>query len=130
VAVRDEELAAYELVDLVTFRRNGQPVPTPVRFAVENGRVLMSLRVDSGKVTRARANPMVEIGGHPDGPRHGATLRFLEGDEAARAGALLRRRHRFLFLQRLVLGRRPGRHVLVEATPTPTPTPTPTRSPA
>ena len=112
----EHELSAYELVDLVTFRRNGEPVATPVRFALDNGRVVMSLRRDSGKVSRARLNPLVEIAGHPDGTRHAATLRFLEGDDAARADAALRRRHRLLFWQRLVLGRRPTQHVLAEAT--------------
>ena len=104
------ELEGYRLLDLVTFRRDGAPVSTPVRFAVDGDHLVVSLRTDSGKVKRARATPTVRVSGHPDGVASEAILRFVEGAEARQAEAALRRRYRLLFLQRLVLGRRPNRH--------------------
>jgi PPOX class probable F420-dependent enzyme len=110
------ELARFPLIDLTTFRRTGDAVVTPVRFAVDERRVVVSLRADSGKVKRAARNPNVVIAGHPGGPSHPVVIRFLEGEDARRAQDVLRRRHPFLFLQRLLLGRRPGLHVVAELT--------------
>src|SRR5687768_4200915 len=101
------ELERSRLLDLSTFRRDGEAVTTPVRFAVHGDRVIVSLQSDSGKVKRVKANPAVRLAGHPDGTPRDATLRFLEGSEERDAAAALRRRHRLLFFQRLVLGRRP-----------------------
>ena len=108
------ELQRHRLIDLVTYRRNGEAVVTPVRYAIDNDRFVVSLQSDSGKVKRARANPVVQVAGHPCGSPREATLRFLDGDQARLAGDALRRRHRLLFIQRLVFGRRPRRHTIAE----------------
>jgi hypothetical protein len=108
------DLQRYRLIDLVTYRRNGAPVATPVRYAIDNDRLVVSLQSDSGKVKRARANPAVQVAGHPGGSPREATLRFLDGDQARLADDALRRRHRLLFIQRLVFGRRPRRHTIAE----------------
>ena len=110
------ELAQYTLLDLTTFRVNGDAVTTPVRFALADGRVVVSLRSDSGKVKRATRDPNVLAAGHPRGPQHAARIRFLEGAEANAAANILRRRHPLLFVQRLILGRHPTRHVVAEPT--------------
>lgn len=110
------ELDRFPLINLTTFRKTGDAVVTPVRFAVDKGRIVVSLRADSGKVKRAARDPRVVVAGRPGGPSYPVAIRFLEGDEARQAQDVMRRRHPFLFLQRLVLGRRPGRHVVAELT--------------
>ena len=110
------ELDRCRLIDLTTLRRDGRPVVTPVRFALDGARVLVSLREDSGKVKRARANGSVTLACHPEGTPLRGNLRFLDGSEARRAQSVLNRRHRLLWIQRLVTGRRPGQHVLAEIT--------------
>jgi hypothetical protein len=39
---------------LVTFRRSGEPVPTPVWFGLHEGRVYVESLADAGKVKRLR----------------------------------------------------------------------------
>lgn len=55
-AVRD---AKY--IDLVTYRKSGVGVHTPVWFAEQDGRLFVMTRDDSAKVKRIRNNPRVEI---------------------------------------------------------------------
>ena len=71
---------------LVTFRRDGQPVPTPVWFGIEGGRMYVRSEDDSGKVKRVRANPHVRVApcnnrGRPHGPAAEARARLLETPE-------------------------------------------------
>ena len=63
--------AKYSL--LVTFRRSGEPVATPVWFGLHDGRVYARTLVDAGKVKRLRQDPHVRIAlcdvrGNPAGP--------------------------------------------------------------
>ena len=46
---------------LVTFRRNGEPVPTPVWFGLDSGKVYARSEERVGKVKRIRANPRVLV---------------------------------------------------------------------
>jgi PPOX class probable F420-dependent enzyme len=48
-------------IDLVTYRKSGAPVHTPVWFAEQDGRLYIRTRTDSGKVKRIRNNPRVEV---------------------------------------------------------------------
>ena len=48
-------------IDLVTFRKSGTPVHTPVWFAEYEGRLYVMSRSDSGKAKRLRNNPQVEV---------------------------------------------------------------------
>jgi len=112
-----QDLQRYRLIDLITFRRDGEPVPTPVRYAIDGGRLVVSLQSGSGKVKRATNNPAVRVAGHPKGRQYEATLTFLHGDEARRASKVLQRRHRLLFVQRFLLGRHPRRHTAAEIRP-------------
>ena len=64
--------AKYTL--LVTFKRSGEPVPTPVWAGLgENGRLYVRTEPDSAKVRRLRNNPHVRVAasnvrGKPSGP--------------------------------------------------------------
>jgi PPOX class probable F420-dependent enzyme len=48
-------------LSLTSYKRDGTPVATPVWFATENGRLLVSTDAGSYKVKRIRRNPGVSI---------------------------------------------------------------------
>jgi PPOX class probable F420-dependent enzyme len=60
-------LGAEPFVDLVTFRRDGRPVHTPVWVSTDGARLFVSTFGDSGKVKRARNDPRVAVAAC-DGP--------------------------------------------------------------
>jgi PPOX class probable F420-dependent enzyme len=75
---------------LVTFRRSGEPVPTPVWFGFDGGRICARSEERLGKVKRIRANPRVLVApcdsrGKPLGPAAEGTARVLptEAEEDA-----------------------------------------------
>jgi uncharacterized protein len=80
---------------LVTFRRSGEAVPTPVWFGVgPDGRVYFRSELNLGKVKRVRAQPRVLIGpcnsrGKPDGPMLEGRARVLPAEENERAEAAI-----------------------------------------
>ena len=71
---------------VVSYRRDGTPIPTPVWFGLDEGRVYFRAEGDSGKVKRIRANPTVRLApcdsrGRPTGPLLEATARVLAPGE-------------------------------------------------
>ena len=68
------ELASHKYVQLVTFRKSGQPMPTAMWFGADpNGRIYMQTNEASAKVKRLRNRPEVEVApsdsrGKPLGP--------------------------------------------------------------
>lgn len=80
---------------LVTFRRNGDHVPSPVWMAVDDdGRAYVQTGVNSGKVKRIRNDPEVLISasnmrGKPSGPLLRGTARVLTEAEWPHAEATL-----------------------------------------
>lgn len=60
-------LGAQPFVDLVTFRRNGSPVHTPVWVSTDGTELFVSTFGDSGKVARAREQALVAVAAC-DGP--------------------------------------------------------------
>lgn len=54
-------LAGHQYMNLTTFRKSGQPVPTPVWFAQVGDRIYVVTFAASGKVKRIRANPRVHL---------------------------------------------------------------------
>lgn len=56
-----EAVARSPYVSLVTFRRNGTPVATPVWAVAEGGELLVWTRDDSGKVKRLRNGARVTV---------------------------------------------------------------------
>jgi PPOX class probable F420-dependent enzyme len=55
-------LANHKFIQLTTFRKNGQPVATPVWFATENGKLYVTTNGNAGKMKRMRNNGRVLIG--------------------------------------------------------------------
>ncbi len=79
---------------LVTFKRSGEPVPTPVMFSQGGGRVYVRSEPNA-KVKRLRANPHVRIArcnprGKPQSPVYEGEARELPPEEHERAWRILR----------------------------------------
>ena len=90
-----DALEGHKYCLLVSYRRSGEPVPTPVWFALANGSLYV--RTEPGaKVERIRRNPRVRVApcnsrGKPLGPATEARARILPpGDEETAETALTR----------------------------------------
>jgi uncharacterized protein len=81
---------------LITFRRSGEPVPTPVWFGLAaDGRLYVRTEADAAKVKRIRAQARVRLApsnarGKPTGPLAEGVARVLPGEEEERAERALR----------------------------------------
>ncbi len=83
------QLHGHQYIDLVTFRKTGVGVHTPVWFAAESGKLYIFSRRDAGKMKRIRNNARVELApctirGRVLGPHMPATARVAADQEAAR----------------------------------------------
>lgn len=84
-----QHLAGHSYCLLTTFRRNGEPVPTPVWFGLAGGRLYFHTEAGVGKVKRIRANPNVRVApctgrGRPLGAPAEGRARILPPGDAAR----------------------------------------------
>jgi uncharacterized protein len=92
-------LDGHRYISLVTYRKNGERVPTPVWFADENGTLYVITMAISGKVTRIRNNAQVEVApctniGDVLGDAIPAMARVLQGeDEIKLADSALERKY-------------------------------------
>jgi PPOX class probable F420-dependent enzyme len=85
-----EHLRGHQHCLLVTFRRSGAPVPTPVWFGLRNGNVYARSEARVGKVKRIRATPRVLVApcdsrGKPLGPAAEGRARIVGAAEEERA---------------------------------------------
>lgn len=117
-------LAGEQFALLVTFRRSGEPVPTPVWFGLQDGCAYVESLADAGKVKRLRHDRRVRVApctlrGRPKGPFADGVGRILGAAEEQKAEAALDRHYgspRRLYVR---LGNRLGvRSVYLELTPT------------
>lgn len=79
---------------LVTYRRSGEPMPSPINFGLSDGKLHVRTDGGSGKVKRLRNDPravLVPCGlrGQPRGAAVAATARFLPEGEIARADEVI-----------------------------------------
>jgi len=79
---------------LVTYKRSGEPVPTPVWFGLSQGTVYVRSEADAAKVARIRREHRVRLApctvrGRPLGPSAEGLARVLDAAEHARAEAAL-----------------------------------------
>jgi len=93
-----ESLRDAEYCLLVSYRRDGTPVPTPLWFALDGDRAVFESDADMVKLKRMRRNPHVRVApatfrGRPLGPPIEATARILEPGEHAGAEAALARKY-------------------------------------
>lgn len=120
------QFAGQNYISLMTFRKGGEEVATPVWFAEQGGIFFVYSLADAGKIKRIRNNPRVRLA--PCDARGGlrgewaeGTARLLEGEEARRADDLLDAKYgwqrrllgffaRFRPRSRAYLAIRPGPH--------------------
>jgi PPOX class probable F420-dependent enzyme len=60
-----DPLRGEKYIDLVTYRKSGVGVHTPVWFAEHEGRLFVMTRPDFGKAKRIRNRPQVEVAPAP-----------------------------------------------------------------
>lgn len=94
-------LRGQQYMNLITYRKNGQALSTPVWFAQDSDRLYVMTGAAAGKVKRIRNNPRVEVGpsdraGKSLGPTIAAQARVLVDGEIARADALLNQKYGLL----------------------------------
>ena len=94
------ELRGQKYISLVTFRKNGAAIPTPIWFAETSARdtLYVMTRNDSGKYKRIRNNPQVRIApctmrGKVTGPEFAATAHILPAEDWAGARKSIREKY-------------------------------------
>ena len=92
------EIHGQKYISLITFRRTGAAVPTPVWFGEKNGKLYVMSRADSGKYKRIRNNSQVRIApctlrGKVTGPEFAATARILSPEDWPSARQTVRRKY-------------------------------------
>jgi PPOX class probable F420-dependent enzyme len=85
-----DSLHGHKYCLLTTFRKSGEPVPTPVWFGLADGKVYFRTEATVGKVKRIRNNPRVRLApctlrGRPLGPPAEGSARVLRPEGADRA---------------------------------------------
>jgi PPOX class probable F420-dependent enzyme len=117
-------LVGSEFALLVTFRRSGEPMPTPVWFGLDEGCLYVETLADAGKVKRLRHDRRVRVApctirGKPKGPFADGIGRILGPAEEETAELALDRHYGLRRRLYLRLGSRLGvRSVYLELTPT------------
>jgi uncharacterized protein len=87
-------LEGHKYALLVTFKRDGTPLPTPVWFGLADGKLYVRTEADTAKVKRIRNDPHVRVGpcsdrGKPKGPLTEGRARVVSPDEEQQAEAAL-----------------------------------------
>jgi hypothetical protein len=93
-------LGGHSFMRLTTFRKSGEPVPTPVWFAESDGRLYVTTLSNSGKVKRLSHTSRVVVEpctakGSVLGPSSAGSARILSPSEAEAADAALTRKYGF-----------------------------------
>jgi PPOX class probable F420-dependent enzyme len=93
-----EDVRAHKRALLVTYRRDGTPVPTPVWAAEADGRLYVRSERASGKAKRLRRDPRMLVApctvrGKPLGAPFEATARMLSPGEEPHAEQVLAGRY-------------------------------------
>ncbi len=92
-------LEGESYINLTTFRKSGEPVSTPLWFALHEGRLYATTEPDSGKMKRIRNNPSVLLApcnawGKEKGPRVEGLARSVEDEATPEAKAGLYKKYR------------------------------------
>lgn len=90
-----DALQGHKYCIVVTYKRSGEGVPTPVWFGVADGKLYFRSEAAVAKVKRIRATGRARVApcdsrGKPLGPATDATARILPPDEEAVAEAALK----------------------------------------
>lgn len=84
----------YRQIVLVTFKRSGEAMPSPINHGVADGKIYVRTDASTGKVKRIRNNPRVlvvasNLRGKPRGPVVAGVARILDESETAHADAVI-----------------------------------------
>ena len=93
-----KEIEGQKYICLITFRKSGVPVNTPVWFAEQDGKLIVKTRIDSGKSKRIRNNPNVKVApctmrGKIIGPEFAGKVRILPPEQWKAAQEALNRKY-------------------------------------
>ena len=120
-------LSQHEFINLISYRKTGVAVATPVWFVHDAGTLYVMTGHNAGKVKRIRNNPHVQVApsdraGAPLGPSQPAIARVIsDASEAATANTLLTKKYglmkRMFDLMALFNGGANSRAYLVITTP-------------
>lgn len=90
-------LTEAQVVDLVTYRKDGTPVHTPVLSTPHDGALLVRTHHTAGKLKRLKNNPRVTVaacyGRSRRGPAEAATAVILPGSQVSGCLTLLHHHH-------------------------------------
>jgi len=119
-----ESLSKAQYISLKTFRKSGDPLPTPVWFAEEGGKLYVMTLANAGKVKRIRNNNSVEVapcdmrGNIAEGVSYikGIAKMLPAGEEANQANQKLNRKYG-LFKRLFDLAQRSREKVYIEISP-------------
>ncbi|MFN6555243.1 PPOX class F420-dependent oxidoreductase [Mycolicibacterium septicum] len=84
----------YRQIVLVTFKKSGEPMPSPINHGVADGKLYVRTDPSTGKVKRIRNNPKVlvvasNLRGKPSGPVVAGVARILPEAEHGHAEAVI-----------------------------------------
>jgi PPOX class probable F420-dependent enzyme len=85
-----EALRGRKYCVLVTYKKSGEAVPSPLWFGTGNGKVFFQTGVNSAKVKRIQRNPQVRVApstsrGRPVAPPFAGTARVVPAEQVAEA---------------------------------------------
>jgi PPOX class probable F420-dependent enzyme len=114
------QFANQQFINVETFRKNGQGVPTPVWFVQDSDTLYVRTVDGSGKVKRIRNNPRVrvtpcDVGGKPKGEWVEGQARFASADESKKVNGLLTRKYGLMKVMFELMGTFQGRKYTVIA---------------
>jgi PPOX class probable F420-dependent enzyme len=92
------ELQGQNYVSLMTFRKSGVAVPTPIWFGEDDNKIYVMTRSDSGKYKRIRNKPQVRVApcsirGKITGPEFEGRARILPAEDWPRARKTIQRKY-------------------------------------
>lgn len=116
-----EGLDGHRFISLTTFRQNGEAVPTPVTFAIRDGKLYIITGRTSGAVKRLQHNAHVQVApcdprGNTLGEAMGTQARILSDEEGERIRRLIKLRAPtpLMFLFNRIRDLRQGGNVYLE----------------
>jgi uncharacterized protein len=91
-------ITGQKYISLITFRKSGVAVPTPVWFVELNGKLYVKTRNDSGKYKRIRNNPQIKVApcnmrGTITGPELSGRARVLPSDQWSAPTKVMHRKY-------------------------------------
>jgi PPOX class probable F420-dependent enzyme len=113
------EIHGQKYICLITFRRTGDAVSTPVWFAEKNDKLYVKTRRDAGKCKRIRNNPRVRVApctirGKVTGPEFEAYARILPDENSADARSVIEKKY---WMARLSLSNKLNVYLEIEVKP-------------